>query len=60
MDSMERLPRLEHKVTPKGDLFRLTKPGTSMRLFLNARELEALVEQGSSLLQLPTNNLTHR
>lgn len=60
MDSMERLPRLEHKITPQGDLFRLTKPGTSMRLFLNTQELEALVEQGSSLLQLPTNNLTHR
>lgn len=53
MDSAERLPRLEHKVTPKGDLFRLTKPGTSMRLFLNTRELEALVKQGNSLLQLP-------
>ena len=50
MDSMERLPRLEHKVTPKGDLFRLTKPGTSMRLFLNTSELEALVKQGNSLL----------
>ena len=53
MDSIERLPRLEHKVTPQGDLFRLTKPGTSMRLFLNTRELEALVKQGNSLLQLP-------
>lgn len=60
MDSMERLPRLEHKVTPQGDLFRLTKPGTSMRLFLNTQELEALVKRGNSLLQLPTNNLTHR
>lgn len=53
MNPIERLPRLEHKVTPQGDLFRLTKPGTSMRLFLNTRELEALVKQGNSLLQLP-------
>ena len=30
MNTAERLPRLEHKVTPKGDLFRLTKPGTSV------------------------------
>lgn len=52
MDSMERLPRLEHKVTPQGDLFRLTKPGTSMKLYLDAKELQSLTEQGNSLLQL--------
>ena len=52
MDSMERLPRLEHKVTPQGDLFRLTKPGTSVRLFLNTQELEALVQQANSLLSI--------
>lgn len=50
MNTAERLPLLEHKITPQGDLFRLTKPGTSMRLFLNTRELVALVKQGNSLL----------
>lgn len=50
MNPIERLPRLEHRITPLGDLFVLTKPGTSMRLFLNTSELEALVKQGNSLL----------
>jgi len=53
MDSMERLPRLEHKITAQGDLFVPTKPGTRMKLYLDAKELQALTEQGSSLLQSP-------
>lgn len=52
MDSMERLPRLEHKITPQGDLFVLTKPGTSMKLYLDAKELQSLTEQANSLLSV--------
>lgn len=52
MNPIEGLPRLEHKTTPQGDLFVLTKPGTSMKLYLDARELQALTEQGNSLLSI--------
>ena len=52
MNPIERLPRLEHKITPQGDLFVLTKPGTRMKLYLDARELQALTEQGNSLLSV--------
>lgn len=60
MDSMERLPRLEHKMTPQGDLFVLTKPGTSMKLYLDAKELQSLTEQGNSLLHSPVCQISYK
>lgn len=50
-------PRISRRVTEKGELFLLQKPGLSMRMFLNTNELHALQEEIQRYL--PTNNLTH-
>ena len=50
-------PRITRRVTDKGELFMLQKPGLSMRMFLNAEELRAL--QAEVQQYLPTSNLTH-
>ena len=51
-------PRVTRRVTDKGELFMLQKPGLSMRMFLNTEELLAL--QNEIQKYLPTSNLTHR
>lgn len=50
-------PRITRRITEKGELFMLQKPGLSMRMFLNAEELRAL--QNKIQKYLPTSNLTH-
>ena len=50
-------PRVTRRITDKGELFLLQKPGLSMRMFLNAEELRAL--QNEIQKYLPTKNLTH-
>ena len=50
-------PRVTRRITDKGELFLLQKPGLSMRMFLNAEELRAL--QNEIQKYLPTSNLTH-
>lgn len=50
-------PRITRRVTDKGELFMLKKPGISMRLYLNIDELRALEKEIQQYL--PTSNLTH-
>lgn len=50
-------PRITSRITEKGELFMLKKPGMSMRMFLNIDELQALQEEIQR--HLPTSNLTH-
>ena len=50
-------PRVTRRVTDKGELFMLQKPGLSMRMFLNTEELLALQSEIQKFL--PTSNLTH-
>ena len=50
-------PRVTRRITDKGELFLLQKPGLSMRMYLNIDELQALQEEIQK--HLPTSNLTH-
>lgn len=38
-------PRITSRITDKGELFMLKKPGMSMRMFLDIDELHALQEE---------------
>ena len=50
-------PKISSRITDKGELFILKKPGLSMRMFLNADELRALRDEIDR--NLLVNNLTH-
>ena len=47
-------PKISSRITDEGELFMLKKPGLSMRMFLNAEELQALQEEIQRYL--PTKN----
>lgn len=54
---MNMNPKITQRLTSKGELYVLTKPGMSMRMFLNHEELQALRDEIDA--NLLVNNLTH-